>query len=285
MNEGKAPEESAATLRQELLRRFEAWLGDVLADEPPPEGVDAQVVEAQGHASNDESDRSRRAPCDLFALWSAMTSLTQEVKLQGRTFKQLQETLSPVSALDGKLSRLGKSQDQTLDSLGEIAGELRASIKANEQARNSDRQWLDVLLDLHGRLKRGLELCQKYAQELPERTRPSFWARLFRPQVGEPLLKRVEALEEGYALTVQRLEESLREHNICPVECLGKAFDPHTMEAVNVAPSDDHPEGTVLEIYQPGFKCDGQVLRLTKVKVAGRCGKGGAHVAEKEFVT
>lgn len=279
-----APEESEATLRQQLLRRFEVWLDDVLAEEPPPEGIDAQVLGDQRHASDDEGGRARGASCDLFSLWSAMTSLTQEAKLQSRTFKQLQETLAPVSDLDSKLSLFGKSQNQILDSLGQIAGDLRASIKDNEQARKSDRQWLDVLLDLHGRLKRGLELCQKYSQELPQKTRPSFWQRLFRTQEAEPSLKAVEALQEGYALTLLGLKESLLEHNISPIECLGEPFDPHSMEAVNVAPSDDHPEGTVLEVYQSGFKCDGQVLRLTKVKVTGHCGKDGANVGEKEFM-
>ena len=31
--------------------------------------------------------------CDFYALWAGMTALTQEVKLQGRAFKELNDTL------------------------------------------------------------------------------------------------------------------------------------------------------------------------------------------------
>src|SRR5438105_11352412 len=67
-------------------------------------------------------------------MWAAMTALTQEVKLQGRSFKQLSETLAPLANLAPELPEMER--------------------QAQERAR---REVLDVLLDLRDRLARGLD--------------------------------------------------------------------------------------------------------------------------------
>ena len=48
---------------------------------------------ASRRRTSGRGDRRRRNPLDWYTMWAAMTALTQEVKLQGRAFKQLSETL------------------------------------------------------------------------------------------------------------------------------------------------------------------------------------------------
>jgi hypothetical protein len=76
--------------REEILRRFEEWLDGALASEEPPRGVDAEILAA---IAGDGVARTRPAPTAEYSLRAAMTALTQEVKLQGRSFKELNDTL------------------------------------------------------------------------------------------------------------------------------------------------------------------------------------------------
>ena len=75
--------------RGQILSRFAALLDSALASEPPPDGIDAEILAAaiDGRALEDQRQ------CDTYALWAAMTALTQEIKLQGRAFQELNLTL------------------------------------------------------------------------------------------------------------------------------------------------------------------------------------------------
>ena len=78
--------------RDEILRRFEAWLDGTLASEEPLGEIDTEILRAVMDAGEEDSSESDRR-CDSYSLWAVMTALTQEVKLQGRTFRELSEAV------------------------------------------------------------------------------------------------------------------------------------------------------------------------------------------------
>src|SRR5208282_4948524 len=80
---------TAGTERDEILRRLEAVLDSALASEAEPAGIDPEIFSSVMTGAEDEAPR-----CDSYQLWSAMTALTQEVKLQGRAFQELTHTLA-----------------------------------------------------------------------------------------------------------------------------------------------------------------------------------------------
>src|SRR2546423_7057960 len=80
--------------RSEILQRFEQWLDTAIAEESPPQGIPAEIM--AGDAPPESS------PTDWYTMWAAMTALTQEVKLQGRAFKQLSETLAAEAERRGR---------------------------------------------------------------------------------------------------------------------------------------------------------------------------------------
>ena len=65
--------------REEILRRFEAWLDRVLAAEESPQGIAAELLASLSA----ETAAYAGGQCDMYSMWAAVTSLTQEVKLQG----------------------------------------------------------------------------------------------------------------------------------------------------------------------------------------------------------
>src|SRR6202050_3411938 len=75
--------------RAEILRRLEQLLDSVWTDEAPPAGIDPEILAAVTGAGETEADRR----CASYSFVAALTALTQEVKLQGRTFMELNRTL------------------------------------------------------------------------------------------------------------------------------------------------------------------------------------------------
>jgi molecular chaperone GrpE len=50
---------------------------------------------------------------------------------------------------------------------------------------------------------------------------------------------------------------------------LGEPFDPNEHEAMAQQPSEDAKPGTILQVYQQGYRLNGQVLRPARVVVSG----------------
>ena len=48
----------------------------------------------------------------------------------------------------------------------------------------------------------------------------------------------------------------------------GEKFDPNEHEAMTAQPSEDAESGTVIEVYQQGYRLNGSVLRPARVVVA-----------------
>ena len=266
---GPAREAGHEAVRARLIGRFEAWLDCVLADEPPPAGVAAELLREL--EAGDAPDAGEQA--DQFALWAAMTALTQEVKLQGRAFGRLHEALAPVTEIGPLLGENLAAHCAALDTAREIAREALAARgeRDRQTAREAERRaaagLLDVLLDVRDRLVRGLELARRHAGRLARRPR---WRRLLRLDGGETreLREVTAALEQGYALALARLDEALDRMSVHETECVGRPFDPIAMTAAEVAEHPELPDGTVIEVHRTGYQWHSETFRLAHVKVA-----------------
>lgn len=237
--------------RTQIVRRFEALLDSVLASEAPPGGIDAEIL-ASVMASGDQGSDDRS--CDSYALWSAMTALTQEIKLQGRAFQELSHALS--------------------DQAEKVAVELRAVYAERERnlqretERRCRREILTALIDLRDRLGRGLESVAARRKEIASRPSPGWWERTFGGQPRDNADETSAALIRGYELGVERLDQTLEEFSAREIRCQGQMFDPRRMNAIESEESAVVPPGTVLEVYRSGYEWNGEVFRTAQVKVA-----------------
>jgi molecular chaperone GrpE len=229
--------------REEILRRFEEWLDGALAAEEPPRGVEAEILAAMAGGSQ---GRARPEPAGAYSLWAAMTALTQEVKLQGRSFKELNDTLG------SQASRMAERERDLL----------------RETERRCRTELLAVLIDLRDRLKRGLESLRASQAELSKTARRGWRARIF-PRPGEDGAgQTLAALQKGYELGLERLDQTLEEFNAREIPCEGQAFDPRRMNAIDRQESSALPEGTVIEVYRSGYEWNGELFRPAQVKVS-----------------
>jgi len=77
-----------------------------------------------------------------------------------------------------------------------------------------------------------------------------------------------ENLLQGIELTHRSLLQILARHGVVEIEAQGKPFDPQVHEAVRRVPSSEHQPGTVVEVYQKGYKLKDRMLRPAMVAVA-----------------
>lgn len=75
-------------------------------------------------------------------------------------------------------------------------------------------------------------------------------------------------LHKSYQGIYRQLVDSLKRLGVVKMRPEGQEFDPNLHEAVMREPSNDHPEGTVLEQLQDGYLLGDRVLRHAMVKVA-----------------
>jgi molecular chaperone GrpE len=73
---------------------------------------------------------------------------------------------------------------------------------------------------------------------------------------------------KGFALVRDELLAALAKSGIQSFSPAGEPFDPNEHEAMAQQPADDAESGTVLEVYQQGFRINGQILRPARVVVA-----------------
>lgn len=73
---------------------------------------------------------------------------------------------------------------------------------------------------------------------------------------------------EGVELVHKQLLDALKIHGLVPIEAVGEAFDPNQHEALLVTPSDDVPEGVVIEEFRRGYMLYTRVLRASQVVVS-----------------
>jgi molecular chaperone GrpE len=77
-----------------------------------------------------------------------------------------------------------------------------------------------------------------------------------------------ENYRKGFELIHRQLLDNLTKLGVERIDPLGKPFDPHLHQALDRAETTDHADGTILQVFQPGYFFHGRVLRPAMVRVA-----------------
>jgi molecular chaperone GrpE len=79
-----------------------------------------------------------------------------------------------------------------------------------------------------------------------------------------------ENYRKGFELIYKQLLDNLTKLGAERIDPLGKPFDPHLHQAVDRAETTEHADGTIMQVFQPGYVFHGRVLRPAMVRVAVR---------------
>lgn len=88
---------------------------------------------------------------------------------------------------------------------------------------------------------------------------------------GEKALANVEdcqQVKDSFNLVHNQTIEALAKLGLEAIEAEGQQFDPNFHEAVMQTPTNEHPENTIINELQKGYKIGGKVLRPSLVNVA-----------------
>ncbi len=78
-----------------------------------------------------------------------------------------------------------------------------------------------------------------------------------------------ENYKKGVTMTLDKAAKALETLHITEIEALGKPFDPNLMNAVQQVPAPDGAEsGTVVTVYQKGYRIGERIVRHATVVVA-----------------
>jgi molecular chaperone GrpE len=77
-----------------------------------------------------------------------------------------------------------------------------------------------------------------------------------------------ESLVEGVRLTLRQLGDILEREGVQQIKSVGEQFDPAYHEAVMRVETDEYPENTIIDEFQPGYIQHDRVIRPAKVRVA-----------------
>ncbi len=78
-----------------------------------------------------------------------------------------------------------------------------------------------------------------------------------------------ENYKKGVTMTLDKAAKALNALHVEEIEALGKPFDPNVMSAVQQLPATDGQEsGTVITVYQKGYKLGDKIVRHATVVVA-----------------
>ncbi len=266
------------SIHTHLVNVFSDWLSDLLDREDAPEGINRELLAALDNTVDLGALKPPHHPNDLFRTVADLTALTQEVKLQGRAFKTLSEKASVLDDVKQQTDAMFSAHTEALSEAKRIAEQARSSQAEQKEKQKkkieykSKLELLTILLDLRDRLKRGLAAAENQLQtgiHKPERgIIASLCRRLSPRENSRPASDAVNALGEGYRLTLDRLEEALGQYGISEIPGEGRRFDPHCMYVVDVETTTDVPNSMVLEVIRPGYRWKEAVLRNAGVKVA-----------------
>ncbi len=88
---------------------------------------------------------------------------------------------------------------------------------------------------------------------------------------GEKALENVEdcqTVKDSFNLVHKQVMDVLSKLGLEPIETEGKEFDPNYHDAVMQTPTSEHPEHTIINELQKGYKMGEKVLRPALVNVA-----------------
>jgi molecular chaperone GrpE len=147
--------------------------------------------------------------------------------------------------------------------------ELQAT---REKLEEGNAQYLRITADFENFRKR----TRKEQDEQEERVKCATILKML-PVIDNFERARVQLKPEGESATnihksyqgiYKQLVESLKQIGVSPMRAEGKDFDPMLHEAVMREPTDEHPDGTVMEELQRGYLLGDRVLRHAMVKVS-----------------
>jgi molecular chaperone GrpE len=250
---------------EQLLARFAQWLREAHAEADRLEPNDPSFAAAPAGAE-----------VGLYRLVEEFTALRQEVKLQTRSSRGLEEQAETLvgalrQAIDA-LRSIEPREAQAAWSAGKALATMLAELDdALDRGRQQTEKAAAMLEDgptaTAARLASEFYRCQpwflRWRHKGHQRRLLAWLEKDDRQPQREALL---DALVDGYRLVQKRLAQAMASEGIMRMATVGQPVDPEQMVVVEVVDVDDMPGGLVFDELRRGYSWNGRVLRYAEVR-------------------
>jgi molecular chaperone GrpE len=144
--------------------------------------------------------------------------------------------------------------------------------KLKQEAGDYKHKYLHLLADAENARKR----LQKDRDEMTQYTIRGIISDFLNPidhlenalKYTENASDEVKHWATGFKMILNQFKDVLANNGVKPFTALGKEFDPHLHDAVEMVESDEYPPGIVIEESTRGYAIGGKTLRPARVKVS-----------------
>jgi molecular chaperone GrpE len=170
---------------------------------------------------------------------------------EGRSDDEVLEgPLSPddeLSTLQSELEDIRLKADEYLDGWQRARAEFSNYKKRVQKEREETRTFITAEI-----LAKYLDVVDDFKRALDDR----------------PSDVEIGAWAEGIDMIYRKLKGILEAEGVEEISAEGEAFDPKFHEAITFEESDDHNEGEILGVVQPGYQIGNRIIRPAQVRVA-----------------
>lgn len=162
--------------------------------------------------------------------------------------------------------------DAVENEMAQMASLTTQIAELTEQRDSSQNQYMRIAADFDNFRKRNA----KEKEELEIRVKCSTIGDLLvvvdnferaRTQI-KPQNEGESTIHKSYQGLYRQLVDGLKKSGVSPMRPEGQMFDPNLHDAIARQPTDEHPEGTIIEELQRGYFLGDKILRHALVKVA-----------------
>ncbi len=153
----------------------------------------------------------------------------------------------------------------------EVKEEVSEIDQMREEIRLAEDKYVRMLADNENRTKRMQKEKQDMMRFASQNAITEFLPILdnFEKALGftDQMSDDVKNWAMGFEMILSQLKDVVKGHGFETYSGEG-LFDPHLHEAIEIEESDEHPDGTILQEFQRGYKCGERIVMPARVKVS-----------------
>lgn len=203
---------------------------------------------------------------------NAQSVVTNNTEINNTEINKMNQVSEKVQGSSEEVTTV-KSTEELIDTLQKENTQLKQQLaEQNGQLESIKSQCIRIAADFDNFRKRTEKEKETQAYQVKKNTINELLSVIdnferARTQL-KPSTEGEKNIHKSYQGVYKILVDSLKRIGVSPMRPEGQEFDPMYHEAMLREPTDEYPEGTVIEELMRGYLLDDQVLRHAMVKVA-----------------
>ena len=236
---------------------------------------------------DEQNNKEESMPVSSEPMTSGRTEDSPSEPSQGTTTTQSPENRESESPTPAATEAIAEESPSFFDELElesesgvDIHAGLSAEIESLQQKVESLQAQLEQEKDQYKRMAADFENFRKRTErdkeDLSQQVRSSTILELLpvldtfsraKEQLN-PESEEAQKVHSSYQGVFKQFLDCLKRISVTPMVCEGQEFDPSFHNAIMREPTDQYPEGTIIQEFQSGYMVGDKVLRHAMVKVA-----------------